>query len=130
MKTPACLPTLVPAVALALGLMALLPAAASAAEPVGPGPSSIPSAAGVRSDPGWVTPQPQGTPSNENNRANYFVDYHATTAGPATQGVEGVQDSPANLHDSINRRDVGAPSRSPIELELSRFRGEMSNWRR
>jgi len=41
-----------------------------------------------------------------------------------------VGDSPANIRDSIGRRDPEPPQRDPFARELSPFRGEMSIWRR
>ena len=128
MKTPACLPTLVLAVALALGLVAILLGPALAAD-------GIPGAAGTGTGTGTPSlqntyqgpAQPQGTAPNENYRANYHVDYHATTGNAGTQGAEGPVDSPANIRDSIGRRDFDTSS--PFSREMSRFRGEMSTWR-
>jgi hypothetical protein len=125
MKTLPCLQTLVSAVALALAVVATLPGPAPAAD-------GIPANRGGVGTPGlpptYQGPsQPQGTPPNENYRANYFVDYHSNPGNPGTQGAEGIQDSPANIKDSIGRRDVDMSS--SMAREMSRFRGEMSTWR-
>ena len=123
MKIPLCLPTLVSAVALALGLVAVQPSVAPAADIPGVGTPSLP-------DTTRGPIQPQGTPPNENYRANYFVDYHVGTGTTGTQGAEGPVDNPANLKDSIGRRDASTSREDPFARELSRFRGEMSTWRR
>jgi hypothetical protein len=125
MKIQACLLTLVPAVALAFALVAILPGRAPAFEGMGGGPgrTSLP---GDRRDSPQATPPAQALPPGENDRANYFVDYHASSGNKGTVSGQMVPDSPANIRDSIGRRDLGGSERSPFAGELSRFRGEMS----
>lgn len=125
MKILVCLPILVSALVLALGLGIALPSGVMAADPLG---------TPARPDSGTFrdrdVPQ-QAVPQNENYRANYFIDYHANPGGPATGGSFVDPSHPANNRESIGRRDVDTSTqRSPFSLEMSRFRGEMSNWRR
>ena len=130
MKIPACLLTLV-SVAV-LGLVATLPGLARAADMGVSGTTTTPTSDNASLPGRYRTPaQPQNAVPNENYRADYFVDYHAKPDGTATQGIEGGQhDSPANIRESIGGRDRPSQSRNPFEGDLSRFRGEMSTWRR
>lgn len=127
MKIPACLLTLVSAVA--LGLVATLPGPAVAADMGAPATTGTPNDTGL---PGrYRTPaQPQNAVPNQNYRADYFVDYHANTDNTATVDSDGRNHSDANIRDTIGRRDTETTSRDPFARELSRFRGEMSIWRR
>jgi ABC-type phosphate transport system substrate-binding protein len=127
MKMPACLLTLVAAVALAL--VVTLPGLAGAADMGTPGGTTDPTDTSL---PGRyrTAPQPQNAAPGENYRANYFVDYHSNTGNTATQDNDGGQHSATNIRDSIGRRDVQELPRDPFALEMSRFRGEMSVWRR
>jgi len=123
MKIPACLLTLV----LASALVAILPGLASAGDGIpGVPATSLP---GDRRDAPQGTPPAQALPPGENYRANYFTDYHANP-GSDTQAAPMVGDSPANIRDSIGRRDADSSQRDPFARELSAFRGEMSIWRR
>jgi len=127
MKIPACLLTLISVIA--LGLVATLPGPARAADMGVPGTTGTPNDTGL---PGrYRTPaQPQNAAPTQNNRADYFVDYHSNTGNTATVDNDGRNHSDANIRDSIGRRDVDTASRDPFSRELSRFRGEMSIWRR
>jgi hypothetical protein len=125
MKTPSCLPTLISAVVLTIGLVVALPTGVLAADGAG--------------TPGRPDTSPQGTvPPNDNYRANYFVDYHvnpgSTGTVTGTQGtVSNPNDSGSQSHyrdqqrDPIDWRNDGDASRSmydPFARELQRFRGE------
>jgi hypothetical protein len=125
MKTPACLPTLVSALALTLAIGVALPSAVMAADPLG---------TPARQDSGTYRDRDASTPTvqpNEPYRANYFVDYHAKPEGPATGGNFTDPSHPANQRESIGRRDVDTSlQRSPFEGELRNFRGQMGSWRR
>jgi len=131
MKTPACLLALISAVA--LGLVATLSGPARAADMGVPGTTNTPNTPSDNADlqGRYRTPaQPQNAAPNENYRANYFTDYHTNQGAAGTQGVDEGQQSAANIRDSIGRRDIETSTRDPFERELSRFRGEMSVWRR
>ena len=127
MKIPACLLTLVSAVA--LGLVATLPGQTQAADMGAPEATGTPNDTGL---PGrYRTPaQPQNAAPGENYRANYFTDYHVNTGNTAATENQGDQHSASNIRDSIGPRDVETSIHDPFERELSRFRGEMSVWRR
>ena len=122
MKTPLCLPSLVSAVVLTLGLMVALPTGAAAADGAGTtGPTH----------PGTVPP-------NDNYRANYFVDYHVNPGSTGT--VTGTQGTVGTLNDDRGQSLYRDQQRDPIDWrsddasrgmydpfarELQRFRGEM-----
>ena len=126
MKTPLCLPTLVSAVVLTLGLSVALPTGAAAADGMGT----------ARPDPST-----QGTvPPNDNYRADYFVDYHVNPGSTGTvTGTQGTVSSPNDYRNQSNYRDQqrdpidwrnhdSDASRGiydPFSRELQRFRGEM-----
>jgi hypothetical protein len=130
MKTPACLPTLVSALALTLVIGVALPSVVMAADPLG-FPARPDSGTfhdrDVR-DPAASAPTVQ---PNEPYRANYFVDYHVKPEGAATGGTFSDPSHPANQRESIGRRDIDTSAqRSRFEGELRNFRGQMGSWRR
>ena len=105
MKTPACLPTLVSALALTLVVGVALPSAVVAADPLGTPGRPDSGTYRDRDVPARDAAAPTVQP-NEPYRADYFVDYHANPGGTATGGTFSDQSHPANQRESIGRRDV------------------------